>query len=309
MQSALGGQRLFLPDLERPVASRAIDGAVLAGDFHLKDDVGLHPGGGAGVCEKGDETALEGAETAFDLTLSLRSRSDPMGDTESAEGTLELAHGIAVIVAGAWPKEAQTIGIDDFGKAPFLEGFAEVFEMVPGRIGSDEATREVESGVIVGGKQESLFGRSRPPLVDGAVVLPELADVRPTESPIDAGFTNHRGHEVCIVGLDVCFHRGASANQTTEALEFVGDQLIVGRVLEWQKIFQKRFGFCWPLSVSVTTAGGRFKVITPLEEVGSKLVESGTAHPEMGGCGGGVECSRVKVIEDAANESAGLAVD
>ena len=116
-----------------------------------------------------------------------------MGDAEALEGALELAERIAVVVAGAWPKEAQAVGINDFGKAPFSEGFPEVLEMVPGRIGSHEATREVESGVIVGGEQESLFGRGGPPLVDGTVVLPEFADVGTTEAPIDTGLARRAG--------------------------------------------------------------------------------------------------------------------
>jgi hypothetical protein len=307
--SANGRERLLLPDLERPAAGGAVYGAVLAGDFHLEDGVGLLPGGGAGVGEKGDETSLEGSESALDLALGLRRRSHKMGDAETPEGALEFAHRIVEIVAGAWPEEAQAVGVNDLGETPFSEGFPEVFEMVPCRIGTHEATREVESRVIVGGEQKGLLGGGGPPLVDGAVVLPEFADVRTTEAPIDARFAHRRGHEVRIVGLDVCLYRGTGANQTTEAHEFVGDELIVGRVLQWQKIFQKRFGFWGPLSASITATGGRLEAIAPVQEVGSKLVEPGTAHPEMDGCSGGVECACVEVVEDATDVSEGLAVD
>jgi len=85
--------------------------------------------------------------------------------------------------------------------------------------------------------------------------------------------------------------------------------LIVGRVLERQKILQKCFGLWRPDSAAITAAGGRLKAIAPLKEVGSKLVESGTTHPEMGGCGSSVEHPRVEVVEDAADESDWLAVD
>ena len=168
-----------------------------------------------------------------------------------------------MVVAGAWPKEAQAVGINDFGEAPFSEGFPEVLEMVPGRIGSHEATREVESRVIVGGEQESLLGRGGPPLADGAVVLPEFADVGTTEAPIDTGLARRSGYEVRIAGLDVCLYRGTGANQSAEALEFVGDELIVGRVLQRQEIFQKCFGFWWPFSASIPGAGGRLEALAP----------------------------------------------
>ena len=69
--SATGRESLLLPELERPAAGGAVYGAVLAGDLHLEDDIGLLPGGGAGAGEKGDKPALEGSEAALDLALGL----------------------------------------------------------------------------------------------------------------------------------------------------------------------------------------------------------------------------------------------
>ena len=59
-------QRLF-PNRDGDRAGAAIDGAVLAGDFHLEDLPGVLPGGDPGVGQEGDETLLEGAETALDF--------------------------------------------------------------------------------------------------------------------------------------------------------------------------------------------------------------------------------------------------
>jgi hypothetical protein len=47
----------------------------------------------------------------------------------------------------------------------------------------------------------------------------------------------------------------------------------------------------------------------PLQELGSKLVEPGTAHPGMRGCSGGVKRTRAEVVEDAPDEADGLAVN
>jgi hypothetical protein len=224
-------ESLCLPYFDGFCSEGAVDGAVLAGDLHLEDDIGLLPGGGAGVGEKGNETSLEGSEAALDFALCLRSGSNKMCNAETSEGSLKLADGIAVIAAGTWSEEAQAVGINNFGEPPFFEGLPKVLEMVPRRIGGYKPACEVESRVIVGGEQESLLGGGGPPLVDGTIVLPEFADVRPTEASIEARFTSRRRHEVGIVRLDVCLHRGAGAKPTTEALKFVSDQLIVGRVL------------------------------------------------------------------------------
>ena len=51
--SAAGRERLLLPELERPAAGGAVYGAVLAGDLHLEDGIGVLPGGGAGVGREG----------------------------------------------------------------------------------------------------------------------------------------------------------------------------------------------------------------------------------------------------------------
>lgn len=184
-----------------------------------------------------------------------------------------------------------------------------MLEMVPGRIGGDKAAREIESRVIIAGEQEGLLGGGGPPLVDGTVVLPEFANMRTPEAAIGTGFESRRRHKVPIVSLNVGLHRGAGANQATKALKFIGDQLVVGRVLERQKILQERFGFWWPLPAPITAAGGRLEVIAPLKEVSSKLVEPGTAHTEKGGGRGSVERTCVEVFENTADESGWLAVD
>ena len=46
--------------------------------------------------------------------------------------------GIAVVVAGAWTKEAEPIGVDGFRETVRLECVAEVAEVVPGGLGGDK---------------------------------------------------------------------------------------------------------------------------------------------------------------------------
>jgi len=97
---------------------------------------------------------------------------------------LELTLGIAVVVAGAWTKEAEPIGVDGFRETVRLECVAEVVEVVPGGLGGDKTACNVEAGVIVNGEQKDLFGERGPPLVDGTVVLIKFADSRTAEAAV-----------------------------------------------------------------------------------------------------------------------------
>jgi len=69
-----------------------------------------------------------------------------------------------------------------------LEGFTEVLEVVPGGVAFDEASCDVEAGAVVDGEDECLFAGSGPPLVDGAVVLPEFANVGAAKAAVGALF-------------------------------------------------------------------------------------------------------------------------
>ena len=116
-----------------------------------------------------------------------------MGDAQSAQGALELAARITVFVTGTRAKEAQGVGVDGLGQSMAFECAAEMSEVVPGRIALHEAAGHAHSRAVVSGQHQGLLGRARPPLVDGAVVLPEIADalrqsriLRTTSNPRDS---------------------------------------------------------------------------------------------------------------------------
>ena len=77
--AAFAGAGLGVPDLAGDRGEGAVDGAVLAGDFHLEDLGGVLPGGDLGVRQEGDEPFLEGAEAALDFAFGLGRRADPYG--------------------------------------------------------------------------------------------------------------------------------------------------------------------------------------------------------------------------------------
>lgn len=104
---------LFFPNFVGHFASGAQGLAILSLDFHLEDLVGVLPGFDLFMGHESDETSLEGSETPFDLTLGLRCGSDEVGDVQRAQGALEFALRVAVIVARTRAEEAQCVGVDD----------------------------------------------------------------------------------------------------------------------------------------------------------------------------------------------------
>jgi hypothetical protein len=190
-----------------------------------------------------------------------------------------------------------------------LEEGAEVAEVVPSGVGSDKAPAEVEAGVIIDGEQQDLLGRGRPPLVDGAVVLPEFANMGAAEASVGPVLARAGGHQVGEVGLDVGLDVGAGAFEPAEPLQFVGHELIVRRTLQGQEAFQKGDGLCGPWPVMAAAAGLRGEVVPITEELGSQFVEPGAAHVEVGCRGGRVEETRVELAENLPDEFGRQAMD
>jgi len=282
---------------------------VLAEDFHLENFVGLLPGLDAGVSHEGDQAFLEGAEAAFNLALGLGSGSDEVGDAKGAQGALELAFGVGVVIAGTWPEKTQAVGVNDLGDAARLEGLAEVQEVVPGRVGGDETPRHVEAGMVVNGEQEGLLVRRRPPLVDGAVVLPEFSDLGAAEASIDTIPSWWRRDEVGEVAFDVGLDGRTGAGEEAKAFEFVADKLVVGRVLHGQETFEEGADFGGPEAMAVASAGLRAVGDASCQPEGPHSVELGSAYAELGGGGCGVQEACVELIEGLEDELRGEAVN
>ena len=186
---ALGaGQEGGFPDGEGDEAGAALAGAVLALEFHLKDVVGVLGGGGFGVGQEGDEAALEGAETAFDFAFCLRGGRDEVGDVEGAEGALEFALRVAAVAAGAWAEEAEGIGVDGLGMPWFSKAerkWQKWFQVVSA-VTKRPATLRPEWSSTVRRRICFCAAGHHWWMVDGAVVLPKLADVSPAKTAVSA---------------------------------------------------------------------------------------------------------------------------
>ena len=128
-------------------------------------------------------------------------------------------------------------------------------------------------------------------------MLIEFADPRSAETAVGPRLALRGGHQMGQVGFDVGFDAGAGAFKMAQAFHLIGDELIVGRVLQGQEAFQEgdnRSGPCVPVG---TSARVRTKAGLVAQEDGAQLVEPGAAHSEVARGGERVEASGVEVAE------------
>ena len=273
-------QESLLPNDDGDEICAAGSGLVLAGEFHLKNLVGLQPTAHFCVGQESDEAALESAEAALDFAFGLRGWGDEVSDAQSQEGPLKLALGIGVIIAGAGSEKAQAIGVNGLGDPACFKGGAEVGEVVPGGVGRDETPGDIEAGMVVDGEQENLLGRSGPPLVDRAVMLPEVADFGAAETPAGAVFSLRSWNEMGEMGFDVGLDTGTRWGETAETQELIANELVIGRILERQKTFEKRTSLWWPRHEVVAATGAGLEAMPPAQPCATELVEPGFADPQ-----------------------------
>jgi len=273
-------QESLLPNGDRDEICAAVSGLVLADEFHLKDFVGMQPTAHVGVGHESDETALESAEAALDFSFGLRSWGDEVSDAKSQQGALKLALGVGVIVAGAGSEKAQAVGVNGLRDPVCFKGGAEVGEVVPRGVGRDETPGDIEAGMVVDGEQENLLGRGGPPLVDRAVMLPEVADFGAAETPVGAVFSLGSWNEMGEMGFDVGLDAGTRSGETAETQQLIADELVIGRVLERQEAFEKRAGLRWPRHEVVAATRAGLEAVPPVQPHATELVETGFADPQ-----------------------------
>ena len=290
------------PYLIGNLAGGAVGLGVLAEDLHLKNRLGRLPSADLRVGQEGDQALLKSTEATLDLAFGLRRWSHQMSHSKRLEGALKLTLGIPMIAAGTGTEEAKRIGIDGFGQTVGLERRAEVAEVVPSRVGVDEMTGDIESGMIVDGEQQNLFGSRRPPLMDGTVVLPEFPDSGAAKATIAPRLAGRFCRQMGQVSLTIGRHRGPGALEAMEALEFIADELEVGRIEQRQEVFEKGMDVRGPATALVTTAGHGSVGIGVIQPSGAELVEPGSPHPELRAGSVGVQQTRVEICEGPADK-------
>ena len=139
-------------------------------------------------------------------------------------------------------------------------------------------------------------------------MLPKLSDVLAAEASVNPGFAGRSGHQMRVVRFDVGLDRGARPAKPAEALEFVGNELVVGRILKGKELLEQASRLGWPVPQSVSPAGLRPVVGALPQEDSAQFVEPGAAHSQMRSCRDRVEGACVEVFERASNESGGMTV-
>ena len=91
--------------LVRGQAGGAADRSILAGQFACEQLLSRSIVCDFLIGQQGEQSLLEGAEAAFDFTLSLGAGCDQVGDAQRCEGPLELGTRFAAVAGGLVAEE------------------------------------------------------------------------------------------------------------------------------------------------------------------------------------------------------------
>ena len=105
------------------------------------------------------------------------------------------------------------------------------------------------------------------------------------------------------------FNCRAGTLEPAEAFQFIGDELVVGRVLQWQESFEECVHLGGPCATTGSAAWFRLVATLVAQEGVAQLVEPRAAHSEMAGGGSRIKASDVEVAKDPTDEFNGKAMD
>lgn len=241
------------------------------------------------------------------ILLECRAGGDQMGHAQGGEGALEFRTGIAIIGHGIMPEKAEAIGIDDQRQVVRQKEAAEMFEMIPGRIGGNKDRAQKFSRMIIDGQEQGLLGVGWPPLVDGGIVLPEFAQTG--AFPAAAGFGARFGlaDEVGEMGSDKGGDRLPMALETEAAGQFIGRELKVGRFLQRDKLFEELAGLGRPIRPVAAAGEMGAELRSVLEPAGAQSIKVRAADLEMERSLRAVDLAVVKLLKDVLEKGVGQA--
>ena len=148
------------------------------------------------VGQEANQSFLEGVKAPFDLAFGWSIWSDPMGDAQGAQSTLELGMGVQAVGWRAVSEQRQAIGVEASRRPQAFEGAPYMREVVPGGVAANKGASDDLTGVIIDGQDEHRVMVGRPPQMWGTVVLPQLADGSSLPATPWFGTGPKRGHLV-----------------------------------------------------------------------------------------------------------------
>jgi hypothetical protein len=159
--------------------------------------------------------------------------------------------------------------------------------------------------MIVDGQQESLLLLGPPPLVNGRVMLPKLIKAGSLPAAASLGLTGPLSNEVREVGA----HKGgdgfAMAFKPKASIQFIGDELEIGRVLQRNKVPEELANLRWPIWPMVSAGEFGAELGTVLKPKGSKSVKVSAADLELLGGFQGIDLGLIELAKDLQQERGG----
>lgn len=288
-------------------AGGAADGPVLPGQFTVEEFLGGRVRGDLLVGQQREQAVLEGAEAAFDFAFGLGTGGDEVRDAQRGEGALELGAGIPTVGGGFMAEQGQAIGVQGQWQAVNGEGVAEVLEVVPRGIRRYEGTGQQFAGMIIDREQEGLLVVGRPPLVDRGIMLPEFADAGALPAAARLGDRHGRADQEWEMAAGVGGDGFAVAVEGEAGKQFVSDELVIGRALQWEEGLQEPPHRLWPSGVMVAAGEMEDEGRGVLEPGGPEAEEVSAADAqELGGRVGG-QVPAIESVQRMAEEREGEA--
>src|SRR5437016_12576043 len=106
---------------------------------------------------------------------------------------------------------------------------------MPSGVGGYESGTHQFAGMVVHGEQEGLVVFSKPPLMDGGVMLPEFAQAGAFPATARLRLALGQGDQRREVGAGIGGNGSAVAMESETSGQFVSHELVVGRLLQRQE--------------------------------------------------------------------------
>lgn len=264
----------------------------------LQEGVGVFVVGDFLESQEGDESFLEGVEAAFDFAFGGGIGGNAVVGTQGGKGALELGMGVETICRGAMAKKREAVGIETGWQVVGLDGPAQVLEVVPSGVATDEGAGDDFAGVIIQGEDEHRIMVGGPPSMGRTVVLPEFADGAglPAAARFGAGFG--RGGLKGKMLADVSRDGGAGAAEVMAASQFVGQEGKIERLAVGQKVLEKIMDGLGPGGLMVAAGRSQLETGTVLQPLVAQLVKASGADQQPLGGGEGIERAGIEGGED-----------
>ena len=138
-------------------------------------------------------------------------------------------------------------------------------------------------------------------------MLPEFVDAGAFPAAAGLGVSRRRPGEVGKMSADKGGDGLAVAFETKADIQFIGDELEVGRSLEGDELIEEAGNRLWPHRTMITAGRLGVELGAFAQPPGAETVEVGATYTQLLRGIRGIDASVVKLLEDALHEGTGEA--